>query len=881
MKIQLTFFLLLLLFLISSCTSESNVPEAETENEEENKPIVFNIPDGFELEDLYAPKEANRGSWVALEEGKNGIMYACDQYGHIYTFPIPEVGEQLDTNSIELVEFPLGRANGLLWAFNSLYVVVNGRTNKDFLGSGVYRLTDTNEDDKLDHLEILLELDGSGEHGPHNMVVGPDGKSLYLLCGNHTKVPAEIKESRLPMNWGEDNLFPQYKDARGHASEIEAPGGWIAKTDPEGKEWELYSAGYRNPFDIAFNEAGELFTFDADMEWDLGMPWYRPVRVCHVTSGSEYGWRTGSGKWPVYYPDNLPPVINLGQGSPTGIFMGKGLNYPQKYQDGLFVMDWSFGTIYFVDLNEQGSTYTGTKEEFLSGTPLPLTDGIVGSDGNLYFATGGRRLESHLYRLRYTGPTDGPKAQPTKYEANELVALRKSLEAYHGVQDRRAVRLALKYLDHPDRFVRYAARLALEHQEVDSWAGKIFRSSDPAVVIPGIVAIARSDKKAYRDKALNKLQSFNLNKLPQNLQFDLLRAYDLVMIRLGKPSGPVLEATKVALSPHFPATDRFVNKELGRLLVFLDDSATTEKLVAVLENVTQEKEKDKALYLSGEVTDRSEQYGPAIKDLLENMPPADAIHHAISLANAKVGWTEELRKRYFNWYYEVFNSKGGMSFKGFMDNVRKDALDNIPEEQRAKFKELSGIYEPGMNLANLPQPKGPGKDYGPREISSILNKGLKDYEGSYEDGKLIYQAALCETCHRMRGEGGSAGPDLTQAHTRFSRWEMQYAIYIPSEEISDQYANNLYTMKDGSKYAGRLLEESETELKINPNPYDDTYSVNIPKADIVRTELSAISPMPLGLLNRLNEQEIVDLFAFLMAGGDKNHEIYTGEEAAE
>ncbi len=46
-----------------------------------------------------------------------------------------------------------------------------------------------------------------------------------------------------------------------------------------------------------------MFVYDADMEWDFGMPWYRPTRVNHATSGSELGWRSGTGKWPAYYVD--------------------------------------------------------------------------------------------------------------------------------------------------------------------------------------------------------------------------------------------------------------------------------------------------------------------------------------------------------------------------------------------------------------------------------------------------------------------------------------------------------------------------------------------------------------------------------------------------
>ena len=43
--------------------------------------------------------------------------------------------------------------------------------------------------------------------------------------------------------------------------------------------------GFRNAYDIAFNAHGELFTYDSDMEWDRGLPWYRPTRILHVVPG--------------------------------------------------------------------------------------------------------------------------------------------------------------------------------------------------------------------------------------------------------------------------------------------------------------------------------------------------------------------------------------------------------------------------------------------------------------------------------------------------------------------------------------------------------------------------------------------------------------------
>src|SRR5206468_357162 len=58
----------------------------------------------------------------------------------------------------------------------------------------------------------------------------------------HAELP-EGAASRLAPNWDEDLLLPRQWDGRGHAAGILAPGGWIAKTDPEGKTWEIITSG--------------------------------------------------------------------------------------------------------------------------------------------------------------------------------------------------------------------------------------------------------------------------------------------------------------------------------------------------------------------------------------------------------------------------------------------------------------------------------------------------------------------------------------------------------------------------------------------------------------------------------------------------------------
>ncbi len=179
-------------------------------------------------------------------------------------------------------------------------------------------------------------------------------------------------------------------DGSGFMTNEKAPGGHICRVSPDGKRWELVAIGYRNPFDIAFNRAGELFTYDSDMEWDVNMPWYRPTRVLHVTSGGDYGYRNGSGKWPPYYIDSLPPVVNVGPGSPTGVTFGYGSKFPTKYQDALYLCDWSYGKLYALHLAPKGATYGGELEEFLTGTPLALTDVVINPARRCDVFRGGR-----------------------------------------------------------------------------------------------------------------------------------------------------------------------------------------------------------------------------------------------------------------------------------------------------------------------------------------------------------------------------------------------------------------------------------------------------------------------------------------------------------
>ena len=318
---------------------------------------------------------------------------------------------------------------------------------------------------------------------------------------------------------------------------------------------------------------------------------------------------------------------------------------------------------------------------------------------------------------------------------------------------------------------------------------------------------------------------------------------------------------------------------MAQILLFLEADGIVEKLVERLEYHTEQKTVTEGVeMLSEEATLRSEQYGPLIRDVIAKMPPSEAIYYGMLLSNAKNGWKEDLRKRYFAWYFDVLGSKGGMSFKAYMENVRQRAIANVPEDRRDYFQEISGVYSPTTAIADLPQPMGPGQNYSGENLGDVVRNGLRNYEGTIEDGERAFAAATCILCHRMRGEGGAAGPDLTQAHTKFSTGDLMFAIYSPNDEISDQYANTLFHIGDDEKIAGRIKSETGDSIVIMPNPFNESYSISIAKNTIIKKELSPVSPMPPALLNRMNEQEVADLFAYIIAGGDKNDQMYTGKE---
>ncbi|WP_185958255.1 c-type cytochrome [Fodinibius sediminis] len=859
-------FLMVLLVPLLMVAYEVSLPEEHSPVNlhsavpEDTSDSIQTLP-GFEVQLVYRVPREEQGSWVGLTVDPKGRLIASDQQAKgMYRIRVNDDNPDSLKVDVEEIIMPASGAQGMAWAFGQLYANVNGK--------GLFRLKDTKGNDQFNVMEYLGGPQGRGEHGNHAVFPTENNKELYVVNGNHT-APPDFTSTRVT-NWEEDILLPRQWDARGHARGILAPGGYIARINPMATQWDIISIGYRNTYDAAINQDGELFTYDADMEWDMGMPWYRPTRIVHSVSGSDYGWRSGSGKWKQYFEDSLPPVFNVGPGSPTGVLFGTGAQFPAKYQRALFGLDWTFGTMYAFHLTPEGASYTAEAEEFLSGSPLPLTDAVIGKDGAMYFLTGGRDKESKLYRVTYTGDESTAPAEPVENaEAEKARAERHELEAFHGRQDPEAVETAWPYLNSNDRFLRHAARVAVEWQPVESWAEKVLAEKDPQARITGMIALARKAPEKYREEAIEALLAMDLEALSPEQKLGYLRAMALVFMRLGDPAEDSREQITDTLQKLLPHEDDRVNVELVRLLVYLKDERVIDKALALMRSEEKPGTPD-----WGGLLARNENYGGTIQDMIDNPPPTNKLEYAFMLRNMSEGWTIDQRREYFTFINNAADAMGGASYTGFLERVRDEALVNASEEEREAVEDLTAqslAHEPPFEIK---PPEGPGREWTVKEAVEAVEGNLENR--NFENGRNAFFAISCASCHQFDSYGGAIGPNLSTVGQNLSTQGLLEDIITPSAVISSQYNSSEVKLKDGDTISGLVVEEEEY-VKVYGRDPDEGPTI-IPSEEVASIEPVEVSQMPPGLVNSLSAEELRDLVAYLKSGGDEENEMFVQEE---
>lgn len=786
-------------------------------------PSKFVAPPGFEIQLLHAARP-DEGSWVAMAFDPGGRLTVAREQRGLLRLSLDPARQQID--HVEELDDTLQECRGLLYSGGYLYANANN-------SKALFRLSDTTGDGRFDEREILYAAEGNVGHGRNDLALGPDGH-LYVIHGDAVELPRDFADVTSP--------------AREHRQGKATREGHLLRIRRDGTQGAILAAGLRNPFGIAFNPDGEAFTYDADAEYDMGAPWYRPTRVNHLIPGADFGWRGVTGNWPPYYPDhcdNAPSALDVGRGSPTAVKFATGSQFPPPYRDALFILDWAYGRVMAVQMEPRGSSYACRGETFLQGRPLNVTDLEFGPDGAMYLITGGRKTQSALYRVRYLGtaPDESdvtPQQQARREHAAHARSRRKDLQEFLGQQGSAALDAAWPMLAEADPWLRYVARTVVEHQPLESWAERALQEEQPARAATALLALARSGPSRYGAAIAHRLAALPLESLAPREQLMTLYASWLCLDAHPKDMA-VHSALKSILVDRYPSSDGTPdwqwqwNLWASRILVAIAPEETVPKTVELLRH-------------SGD--DQHQQ-----------------LHYLFVLRSAREGWSETTRRLYFSRLRDAQYFVGGAGMPEFLTNIRNEAFETLGDEERIAFAAVLQASDREQYVADPPRPVVHRWTLGElEELVAESARASEDATARSARGERLYVQAGCAACHRFADRGRPLGPDLTHVARRFSPRDLLQSIVRPSDVVAEEYRNVQIITEDGQVHVGRILpavDFRESAIRLAADLAHPERVTEIDKQEIVEHRLSPVSPMPDGLLDVLSADEILDLLTYL------------------
>src|SRR5690606_16304163 len=162
------------------------------------------------------------------------------------------------------------------------------------------------------------------------------------------------------------------------------------------------------------------------------------------------------------------------------------------------------------------------------------------------------------------------------------MALRREIEEFHKPSAAGTAEKMWEYLGHEDRFVRYAARIAIEHQPIDSWKDLVFKEKNVVKLTEGMMALVRNADPSMQDQIYAKLGTIEADKLPANMLLNLVRVYEVSIARLGNPTAAQSAIIAKRFDGLYPSKVNLINRTLGKVLVAIGDPSVVQNTMAIL-----------------------------------------------------------------------------------------------------------------------------------------------------------------------------------------------------------------------------------------------------------------------------------------------------------
>lgn len=162
---------------------------------------------------------------------------------------------------------------------------------------------------------------------------------------------------------------------------------------------------------------------------------------------------------------------------------------------------------------------------------------------------------------------------------------------------------------------------------------------------------------------------------------------------------------------------------------------------------------------------------------------------------------------------------------------------------------------------HVPGPGSPEKTRRIAEIRGLLPEGDK---GNPDRGRPIFKEN-CAVCHRLFEDGERIGPELTGAE-RGNLDFLLTSLVDPSALIRKEYESQAVALNDGRILTGLIVEESANTLTLLDSNRQKTV---VPRDQVEEIKSSPVSLMPEGLLDKLPENQIRDLFRYIQSSGPR------------
>ena len=446
-----------------------------------------------------------------------------------------------------------------------------------------------------------------------------------------------------------------------------------------------------------------------------------------------------------------------------------------------------------------------------------------------------------MHRLSRHGGTDfgrkGGPATPQRAAAVRHAATardrRRQLESLRGEESQNALETAWQHLDASDPWIRHAARTVVESLPVTMWRDRALEEANVDRFLSAALALERFGDDKDRATLGWRLASLKAHRL---LPWQQIEWADLCFRQLvtGDVNNAKWDRMFDELRVVFPTNYYPLDYHTSQLLAKRDNGLLVPLAMQLLEQ-------------SSQIGNQRQQ-----------------MHWLYLLSTQSQGWTPELRDRYFIALRDMDTFEAGEGMPTFRRLIREAALGNVPEADRDHWKKWLD-EKAAERLPELP----------PARTSVVKQWTAKDFQDLQQElgkdpdpqrGKQMFATARCVVCHRVRAEGGVSGPDLTGVARRFSARDLLSSILDPSAVVSEKYANTLFELADGRVLSGRTLvtDYRSPNAELIPDLLAPEKTISFSKQEIVERRVSPVSPMPKGLVDGLDKQEVVDLLAYLL-----------------